>query len=82
MIAVEESYVCDYFNLFGLTTTLGKDKFKQCIKMILSPTQPSEEDLGDEQFLELNSEASDLYGLIHARYICSAIGMAKIYHKF
>tara|TARA_B110000285_G_scaffold200437_1_gene234346 strand:- start:534 stop:821 length:288 start_codon:yes stop_codon:yes gene_type:complete len=32
--------------------------------------------------LELNAEASDLYGLIHARYITSAVGMAKIYHKF
>jgi casein kinase II subunit beta len=32
--------------------------------------------------LELNSEASDLYGLIHARYITSAVGIAKIYHKF
>lgn len=81
MIPVEESYIRDYFNLHGLQT-LGKEKFKQCIKMILSPQQPNEEDLQDEQFLELNAEASDLYGLIHARYITTAIGMAKVYQKF
>jgi len=39
------------------------------LRMILSPKQPSDEQLTDEAFLELNQEASDLYGLIHARYI-------------
>jgi casein kinase II subunit beta len=32
--------------------------------------------------MEVNSEASDVYGLIHARYINSAVGIAKIYNKF
>jgi len=61
---------------------MGKEKFKQCLKMILSPQSPGEEDLADEQFLELNQDASDLYGLIHSRYIATSIGIAKIYHKF
>lgn len=52
------------------------------MKMILSPQSPNEEDLADEQFLELNQEASDLYGMIHARFINSSTGMAKIYQKF
>jgi len=82
MVEVDESYIRDAFNLYGLQSQLGKDKFKQCIKMILSPQSPNEEDLADEQFLELNQEASDLYGLIHARFINSACGMAKVYHKF
>lgn len=50
--------------------------------MILSPTQPGEEDLADEAFLELNQEASDLYGLLHLRYINTPRGMAKIYQRF
>jgi hypothetical protein len=37
--------------------------------MILSPYAPNEEDLNDENFLELNQEASDLYGLIHKRFV-------------
>lgn len=47
--------------------------------MILSGMAPNEEDLADEHFLELNQEASDLYGLIHARYITSPRGLAKVY---
>jgi casein kinase II subunit beta len=50
--------------------------------MILTPQQPSEEDLNDEAFLELNQEASDLYSLIHARYILSPRGLAKVQCKF
>ena len=82
MVEVDEDFIKDPFNLYGLQPQLGKDKFKQCIKMILSAQSPNEEDLADEQFLELNQEASDLYGLIHSRYINSACGMAKVYHKF
>lgn len=33
-------------------------------------------------FLELNQEASDLYGLIHKRYVATPTGLAKIYNKF
>ena len=50
--------------------------------MITSPQSPDDKDLADEQFMELNQEASELYGLIHARYINTACGMAKVYHKF
>lgn len=32
--------------------------------------------------MELNQEASDLYGLLHARFINTACGMARVYHKF
>jgi hypothetical protein len=54
MIDVDEAYIKDHLNLFGLNTSLGADKFKQCLKMILSSTSPNEEDLADEQFLEMN----------------------------
>ena len=43
---------------------------------------PNEEDLADEHFLELNQEASDLYGLIHSRYVHSPRGIAKVYQKY
>ena len=47
-----------------------------------STQSPDDKDLADEQFMELNQEASELYGLIHARYVNTAQGMAKVYHKF
>ena len=82
MIDVEEAYIRDQLNLEGLQYQFSKDKFKQFIKMILSPNSPNDDDLADEAFLEINQEASDLYGLIHSRYINTPIGMAKIYQKF
>ena len=50
--------------------------------MIVSDKCPTEEDLADEVFMELNSDASDLYGLIHARFINTATGIAKVYQKY
>jgi casein kinase II subunit beta len=47
--------------------------------MILAPSAPNDEDLADEAFLELNQESSDLYGLIHARYVLTPRGLAKVY---
>ena len=32
--------------------------------------------------MELNSQASDLYGMIHSRYVYTQRGMARIYQKF
>ena len=76
---VDEEFIKDSFNLYGLQTLFPKEKFKTSHKMILSPHAPNEEDLNDEHFLELNQDASDLYGMIHARYILTPRGIAKIY---
>ena len=54
LVEVDEDFIKDQFNLYGLQATFPKDKFKTCIKMILSPLAPNEEDLADEHFLELN----------------------------
>lgn len=51
---IDEDFIRDPFNLYGLQTSFAKDKFKTCLKMILSPLAPNEEDLNDEHFLELN----------------------------
>ena len=69
-------------NLVGLTKQFPKDKFKQSLKLILSENPPKDEDLADEQFLDQNQDASELYGLIHARYIQSPTGMAQVFQKF
>lgn len=85
MIEVDISFIRDPFNLYGLQSTMTSltvEKFRQCIKMIVSNKHPNEDDLADEAFMELNSEASDIYGLIHARYINTATGMAKVYQKY
>jgi casein kinase II subunit beta len=58
---------------------MSKEKMRQCLRMVLSPAAPNEEDLQDEAFLEMNQESSDLYGLLHSRFILSARGLAKVY---
>ena len=54
MLEIDEEYLKDAFNTHGLQKDIPKEKLKACLKMILSPYAPAEEDLNDEQFLELN----------------------------
>ncbi|CAI2375202.1 unnamed protein product [Moneuplotes crassus] len=82
LVEIEEQYIQDNFNLFGLKKKFDTERYSTCIKMILSNYSPSEEDLKNEDFLELNQEASDLYGLIHSRFIITQRGLSKLYNKF
>ena len=50
--------------------------------MILSSETPDDEDLEDERFLEIYEEATDLYGLIHARFIVTSRGLSLMKEKF
>lgn len=44
--------------------------------MILSPEMPEDHDLEDERFLEVYQEATDIYGLLHSRFITTTKGLA------
>ena len=50
--------------------------------MILSNASPDEEELENKRFAEVFAEASELYGLLHARYILTERGMALMREKF
>eukprot|EP00418_Pyrodinium_bahamense_P088992 CAMPEP_0179038126 /NCGR_PEP_ID=MMETSP0796-20121207/14475_1 /TAXON_ID=73915 /ORGANISM="Pyrodinium bahamense, Strain pbaha01" /LENGTH=253 /DNA_ID=CAMNT_0020734439 /DNA_START=67 /DNA_END=828 /DNA_ORIENTATION=+ len=77
---VEEEYVRDNFNLYGLR---GRFQFyDHALEMILSSEAPDEEDLADAEFLEVYRDATDLYGLIHARYIVSPRGLQVMREKY
>lgn len=82
MVELDEDFIRDPFNLHGLQDSIAKQKLKTCMRMILSPSAPNEDDLNEEAFLELNQEASDLYGLLHARFILTPRGLAKVYQKY
>lgn len=82
LVEIEEEYIRDQFNLYGLKKRFKTDRYSTCIKMILSNYSPTEEDLQNEEFLELNQEASDLYGLIHSRFVITQRGLSKLYNKF
>ncbi|CAJ1328557.1 unnamed protein product [Effrenium voratum] len=50
--------------------------------MILSAEAPEDDDLADPEFLEIYRDASDLYGVIHARYIVSPRGLQAMRDKY
>lgn len=56
--------------------------YSQALEMILSPSSPEESDLQSEKFLEVYEDATDLYGLIHYRFIHSSRGLALMRDKF
>ncbi|KAM3139753.1 hypothetical protein pb186bvf_008211 [Paramecium bursaria] len=77
---IDEFFIADQFNLYGLKQSF--DHFEEALQMILSPNTPSEEDLEDDQFLELYNEASELYGLLHARFIITPQGLTIMKSKY
>jgi len=67
------------------------EKGREILRLLRQGKTPSEEELKDPLFMELNQDASELYNLIHARFLNSKkgknhgydrIGQAKVYQKF
>ena len=79
MHPVETRFLKDSFNLLSLPEELKLSKARQaqCRALMLRNYAPTEEELQNEQFLQLNQDASDLYGIIHSRYIQSPEGKSK-----
>lgn len=76
LLNVDPEFILDKFNLLKLDETLhfSAKHFNYCLHLLLAPQAPTQDELKDEEFLRLNQDASDLYGLIHARYIRSPEG--------
>lgn len=75
-MTVDHFFLNDSFNLLSLPEELrlSKARLAQCRSLLHRDYAPTEEELQSEQFLALNSDTSDLFGLIHARYIRSPEG--------
>ena len=73
---VDRVFLSDKFNLLKLDKQVSFSgiRFKDCLKLIAAPKAPEPEDLKNEDFLLLNQDASDVYGLLHARYMRSEEG--------
>merc|ERR1712151_1138484 len=79
-MGVEEEYIRDNFNLYGLRGRF--QYYDHALEMILSSEAPDEEDLADTEFLEIYRDATDLYTLIHARFIVSPRGLQVMREKY
>ena len=83
LVQVDREFIADKMNLLCLSENFSsKERYKECLKLLLSHKVPSEEDLQSQKFLELNQDTSDLYGMIHRRYVHSKNGLAKVYVKY
>lgn len=79
-VEVEDEYINDTFNLYGLKALFPK--YQEALDLILSSSCPDEEEMKQQSYLELYQEAADLYGLIHARFIISQSGMELMREKY
>jgi len=74
---VEEDYILDRFNLTGLNTEVAN--YSQALDLI---TDNLDDEIHDELRGTLDVQARLLYGLIHARWIVTARGLAKMVYHF
>eukprot|EP00798_Chlamydomonas_sp_ICE-L_P001158 gene1158-3963_t len=77
---VDEDYIEDAFNLSGLSSQVPY--YDYALDMILDNEPPQDVMLTDQQHEMLENAAEMLYGLIHARYILTARGLAAMLEKF
>ncbi|KAK2195526.1 bifunctional Casein kinase II [Babesia duncani] len=78
LLEIDESYIRDPFNLCGLRIMKNYDS---AMEMILGYA-PSEDIFMDGKFLDLYRSATDLYGMIHARFITSPMGLQLMKEKY
>ncbi|SPO37467.1 related to casein kinase II beta subunit (regulator of circadian clock protein FRQ) [Pseudozyma flocculosa] len=74
---VDEDYILDRFNLTGLNAEV--QHYPQALDLI---TDALEDDLEDESRDQVEAQARLLYGLVHARYIITTRGLAKMLEKY
>ncbi|KAF8577587.1 hypothetical protein K439DRAFT_1364398, partial [Ramaria rubella] len=74
---VEEDYIIDRFNLTGLNTEV--QHYSQALELI---TDSLDDEIQDEFRNSLEVQARFLYGLIHARWIITSRGLAKMLEKY
>ena len=80
LIEVDENYIRNSHNISDLKHKF--DNYYESLRMILSEDSPDSEDIENQQFVELNKSAIDLYGLIHSRYILTEQGLQIMYDKY
>ncbi|EJU02728.1 hypothetical protein DACRYDRAFT_21714, partial [Dacryopinax primogenitus] len=75
---VEEDYILDRFNLTGLNAEV--QNYAQALDLINDNL--GDDDIEDEMRATIEVNARFLYGLIHARWIVTSRGLAKMLEKY
>ncbi|KAI9848912.1 MAG: casein kinase 2 regulatory subunit [Thelocarpon superellum] len=74
---IDEEYLTDRFNLTGLNTEV--QYYQYALDMV---TDVFDLDCDDEMRDQIEKSARHLYGLVHARYIVTTRGLAKMLDKY
>ncbi|KAF2745518.1 casein kinase-like protein subunit II beta [Sporormia fimetaria CBS 119925] len=74
---IDEEYLTDRFNLTGLNTEVHH--YQLALDLV---TDVFDNDCSDELRDQIEKSARHLYGLVHARYIVTTRGLAKMLEKF
>lgn len=74
---VDEDYILDRFNLTGLNAEV--QHYPQALDLV---TDALEDELEDDERDLIEAQARLLYGLVHARYIVTTRGLAKMLEKY
>ena len=77
---VTREFIMDFSNLFDLQSKV--ENYKHALSQILTGRAPTERDLQDEEYLSIYQSATDLYGLIHARFIQTPAGLAIMRERY
>eukprot|EP00494_Astrolonche_serrata_P033165 UN33434 len=75
---VEESYINDQFNLYGLNTQVPY--YDQALDLIMDIEDDDEYSEDHQELIE--NDADVLYGLIHSRYIVTNRGLQAMFEKY
>ena len=76
-VEVPEEFIQDDFNLYGLSETVPN--YDYALDMILDNECEDELDEGQQELVERNADT--LYGLIHARFIVTSLGLQMMLEK-
>lgn len=79
-VEIDEDYILDRFNLTGLNGEVLQE-YGRALDLITDQLE-DEESLDEEVRESIDTSARFLYGLIHARYILTSRGLAKMLDKY
>ena len=79
-VEVDDDYIRDTFNLYGLRSRVRY--YDLALDQILGGEAPDEDDVETPRFMEIYKDATELYGLIHARFLITPRGLSLAHHKY
>ena len=77
---LEKDFIKDPYNHIGIKNLFPN--FKEALEMILNDDNPDDDDLEDKAFANIYTQALDVYGLLHKKYIYTKLGMNSVREKY